>query len=298
MKRYLLSLAILAGAPCAFAQTAAPQSPRDYQEDFYVTPYWTRTPMIEAIGRAELEVAPNRAAFTVTYLETEKDSKDAMTRAVERARLAYDTIKKTAGETARVQSSVSVQPYFEQYRDGDGNVTENTRADKIKGYQARASMSVTVEDVALAGKARAAALALGPEDSSPLNIYLQQTAEMTRAAYEAAVADGAARAKATASASGTTLGRLMTAQEGGGPCLGRWSTVNGRVPGDGYYPAPAPAPMAAMERSQDTVTVSGQMVGGKMVTITQGDIDQLNLPSDTIKQTVSSSVCLIYAAGN
>ena len=82
----------------------------------------------------------------------------------------------------------------------------------------------------------------------------------------------------------------MVVQEGSGPCLGNWSSQSGND--YNYYektyavaapPAPsAPAPVA-----------SG-MVGGQQVTITQADIDALNLPSDDMKQSVSASVCMIY----
>ena len=34
------------------------------------------------------------------------------------------------------------------------------------------------------------------------------------------------------------------------------------------------------------------------VTITQADIDALDLPSDTPRQSISSSVCMIYSVGN
>ncbi len=297
---FALGLVALSALP-AFAQSAPVTSDRDYQEDYYVTPYWTRQPVIEALGRAEMEVAPNRASFSVTYLETDKNANDASKLAVERARLAYDAIKKSSGDKARVQTSVSVQPYYEQYRDDSGNVIQNVRADKIKGYEARAFLNIIVEgDTAIAGKARAAALALGPENSSGLNAYLQASAEMQRAAYEAAVADAAARARASAQASGSTLGRLLVAQEGTGPCLGRWTTNAGRVSGNDYAYAAAPPPspvMASDERRLDTVTLTGGTVGGQAVTITEADIANLNLPSDDVKSVISSSVCLIYAAG-
>ncbi|MEZ5947263.1 MAG: SIMPL domain-containing protein [Hyphomonas sp.] len=291
-----LSLAalLLAATPAAFAQSASPTGGRDYQEDVYVTPYWTRMPVIEAIGRANMQVAPNRASFSVTYLETDKKADEAMKLAVQRGKISYDAIKKIAGDKAIVTSSVSVQPYYEQYRDKDGNKVENDRADKVAGYEARVSLNVLVEDVAIAGKARAGALALGPESSTALSTYLEATTEMNRAAYEAAVKDGAARAKATAEAASTKLGKLLAVQEGGGPCLGRWSTNSGSD--DSYYrdemayaaapPPPPPAPVA-----------SG-MVGRQQVTISQADIDALDLPSDNRKQTISSSVCMIYAAGN
>ncbi len=294
-----LALILLAATPAAFAQSASPTGGHDYQEDVYVTPYWTRMPVIESIGRANMEVEPNRASFSVTYLETDKDADDAMKLAVQRAKLAYETVKKTAGDKAIVQSSVSVDPYYEQYRDRDGNRIENDRADKIIGYEARVTLNVVVEEIAIAGTARASVLALGPETSSPMRTYLEATTEMNRAAYEAAVADATARAKATAEASGTQLGKLMVVQEGNGPCLGRWTTnagvdssyLNRNRSGGDFAPSPEPVAM-------ESVTVSAAKIGRNDVTITQADIDALDLPSDIRKQTISSSVCMIYSTGN
>lgn len=278
---------------CA-ALPAAAQTVPDFQNEAFTTPYWTRVPVIEVLGRANMEVAPNRASFSVTYLETDKDSKKAMQLAVERGRLAYNTIKETAGQSAVVQSSVNVTALYEQYRDKDGNRIDNQRSDKIRAYEARVTLSVIVDDVSKAGAARAGALALGPENSSSLTTYLERTTEMNLAAYEAAVKDGASRARATATASGATLGKLMVVQEGNGPCLGQWSAVAGS---DSDYfrssafasPAPPPAPMAQAER------VASAVVGGREVVITQADIDTLNLPSDDKKQQISSGVCMIYA---
>ncbi|MEH6409490.1 MAG: SIMPL domain-containing protein [Hyphomonas sp.] len=278
----------------AFPQIATSIPSQDYQEDMFVTPYWTRQPVIEAMGRANMEVAPNRANFDVTYLEIDKDANDAMKLAVERGRLAYDTIKAVAGDSAIVQTSVDVRPYYEQYRDKTGNRIENERADKVKGYEARVSVSVEVDDVSLAGKARAGALALGPENASRLNTFLQATTELNRAAYEEAIKDAALRAAASAAASNATLGRLLVVQEGNGPCLGKWSNTPGMV-----SRSPSPAPARDQEEYStsrlQTVTVTASKIGGEEVTITQADIDALNLPSDEPKQTISSSVCTIYA---
>lgn len=272
----------------AFAQGAP-----DFQNEAFTTPYWTRSPVIEVLGRANMEVAPNRASFSVTYLETDKESKKAMQLAVERGRLAYETIKKTAGDTAVIQSSVNVTALYEQYKDKDGNRIENQRSDKIRAYEARVTLSVVVDQVSKAGAARAGALALGPENSSGLSTYLERTTEMNLASYEAAVKDGAARAKATAAASGATLGKLMVVQEGGGPCLGQWSSMAGS---DYDYYRSAPAAMAPPPPPPPPpAPVASGMIDGRQVTITQAEIDSLNLPSDDKKQQISSSVCMIYA---
>jgi uncharacterized protein YggE len=275
-------------AAAAFLPAAAQGAP-DFQDQAFTTPYWTRVPVIEVLGRADMQVAPNRANFSVTYLETDKDSKKAMQLAVERGRLAYETIKKAAGKESVIQSSVNVTALYEQYKDKDGNRIDNERSDKIRAYEARVTLSVTVEDVSKAGTARAGALALGPENSTGLSTYLERTTELNREAYEAAVKDAAARAEATAKASGSKLGKLMVVQEGSGPCLGNWSSMAGSdydYYNKSYAMAPPPAPMA-----------SG-MIDGRQVTITQADIDALNLPSDDKSQPVSASVCMIYQITN
>jgi len=278
------------------AMMASAQSVPDFQNEAFVTPYWTRSPVIEVLGRANMEVTPNRASFSVTYLETDKDSRKAMQLAVERGRLAYETIKKTAGDSAVIQSSVNVTALYEQYKDKDGNRIDNERSDKIRAYEARVTLSVIVDEVAKAGAARAGALALSPENSTGLSTYLERTTEMNLASYEAAVKDGAARARATAAASGATLGNLMVVQEGSGPCLGQWSSMAGSDY-DYYRSAPAamaPAPPPPPPRPS-SVTVTAARIGGQQVTITQADIDSLNLPSDDKSQQISSSVCMIYA---
>ena len=288
-----LACSFFAIAAAGTATLASAQSAPDFQNEAFTTPYWTRSPVVEVLGRANIEVAPNRASFSVTYLETDKDSKKAMQLAVERGRLAYETIKKTAGETAVIQSSVNVTALYEQYKDKDGNRIDNQRSDKIRAYEARVTLSVVVDQVAKAGAARAGALALGPENSSGLSTYLERTTEMNLASYEAAVKDGAARAKATAAASGATLGKLLVVQEGGGPCLGQWSSMAGS---DYDYYRSAPAAMAPPPPPPPPPSpVASGMIDGRQVTITQAEIDSLNLPSDDKKQQISSSVCMIYA---
>ena len=48
---------------------------------------------------------------------------------------------------------------------------------------------------------------------------------------------------------------------------------------------------------RDSVVVTGSKRDGSTVTITQADIDALNLPSDLPPQTMSASVCMVYAVG-
>ena len=175
LKHMLLAATATAlAAPAALAQNGDP----------YVRPYWWDKPVVEGLGRALVEVAPNRARFDLAFVETDAKSDEAMRKAVARSKIAYDALKKVAGDKSRITTSVTVEAYYKQYRDKDGNMQTNYRPDQVDGYQARVTMVVVLTDPALAGRARAAALALGPQDVNPISIYLEQTPELQRRAAE------------------------------------------------------------------------------------------------------------------
>jgi len=276
-------------APAAMAQEAGQ----------YVRPYWWDKPVVEGLGRAMIEVAPNRARFDLAFVETDSKSDEAMKKAVQRSKIAYDAIKKVAGEKARVSTSVNVSAYYKQYKDKDGNIQTNYRADQVDGYEARVTMYVTLTDPALAGKVRAAALALGPQDVNPINIYLEQTPDMQRKALEEASKDARARAQLAATAAGARLGDLLVVQEGNESCIGNWSTSQvARVIGgdNGYYPPPAyaPPPPPPPPPAPPSPAVASGQVGRQTITISEKDLASLDLPSDGSPMTIQSSVCMIY----
>ena len=293
LRHALLASAALAIAAPAFSQI---KEGRDFQEDVYVTPYWTRAPVIEALGRSELEIAPNTATFLVAFLETDRDASVAMTKSVDRAKRAYEAIKRIGGDQTIAESSVEVEAYYEQYKDESGDMIENIRPDKIRGYSARASIEVEVNgDLELAGRVRAAALAAGPEESTALDISTKVSAAAQRAAYKAAVADAAARASESAEAAGTKLGELLVIQEGNGPCLGRWDELAiGRVGSDEY----SEDTTRTRYRQAVAVTAATKRISTSTVPISEAEIDSLDLPSDVRTSTITSSVCLVYAVGD
>lgn len=286
IKKFLLGAACAATlAPAAFAQ----------QADTYVRPYWWDKPVVEGMGRAMVEVAPNRARFDLAFVETDGKSDEAMKKAVARSKIAYDAIKKVAGDKARITTSVNVEAYYKQYRDKDGNLQTNYRPDQVDGYQARVQVFVVLTDTTLAGRARAAALALGPQDMNPVSIYLEQTPEMQRAALDEAAKDARQRAQLVASATGGRLGDILIVQEGTDSCMGNWSSGQvARVLGDGgnyrqpmYSPPPPPPPAMAPP------VASGQ-VGRQTIVVSEKDLVALDLPSDANPQTITASVCVIY----
>ena len=278
--------AVLVLSPAAAAQEAGQ----------YVRPYWWDKPVVEGLGRAIIEVAPNRARFDLAFVETDGKSDEAMKKAVQRSKIAYDAIKKVAGDKARVTTSVNVNAYYKQYRDKDGIVQTNQRADQVDGYEARVSMTVLLTDPALAGRARAAALALGPQDMNPIYIFLEQTTDMQRRALDEAAKDARARAQISATAAGARLGDLLVVQEGSESCMGGWSSgqVARVLGGDGYYPPPAYAPPPPPPPPPAAPPVASGQVGRQQVTISEQDLAALDLPSDSNPQTMQSSVCMIW----
>jgi uncharacterized protein len=266
------------------------------QADTFVRPYWWDKPVVEGLGRASMDVAPNRARFDLAYVETDEQSAEAMKKAVAKAKIAYDAIRKVAGDKARTNTSINVTAFYEQYRDREGNIQTNTREDKVKGYEARVSMNVTLTDPALAGRARAAAMALGPQDAGSISIYLEQTADMQRDIIEEAAKDARARAQATAAAAGGRLGDLLVVQEGAETCMGNWSSSQvARVtnPDSNYRYAPVAA-MAPPPPPPAPAPVAEGMVGSRRVQITERDLAALDLPSDPYPQEISGNVCVIY----
>jgi uncharacterized protein len=279
MRTILLAaaLAMLAGAAQA-------------QDRAFTRPYWLDRGVIEAIGRAQNETAPDRASFSVTFTETAHEAREASANAADRARLAAAAMRQRGGAGVEIRSSVSLTPIYHEYRDSGGQRQSSERADQIDNYAASVVLSVDINDTARAEDVRAAALAVGPEDVGELSYELRQTTEAQRRVYAAAVEDAAARAHAAAGAAGAHLGALLALQDGQGPCMGEWY-----VPQPGYadrrqYAPNAPAP-AQMANEQIVVTGSR----GRQLTLTAQDIERLQLPADPPRIALSAQVCAVYA---
>ena len=68
IRAFLLGTALTAIALPALSQ----ESP-----GIFTKPYWIDRPVIEALGRADLQVRPNRATFSVTYKSVGKTASEA-----------------------------------------------------------------------------------------------------------------------------------------------------------------------------------------------------------------------------
>lgn len=271
-----------------FAGSAVAQE----QSSGFDRPYWLDRSVIEAIGRAELEVMPDRAAFSVTFERTAREAGDASAQAADRGRLAVAAMRQRGGDAVEIRSAVTMQANYEEYRTREGVVEQREGAENIRSYTARVTLQVEVSDVARASSVRAAALAVGPEQAQPLAFSLRLTTEHNRRVFAAAAADAAARARAAAEASATRLGPLLVLQEGQGPCLGAWY---GSRPGS-FAPSPSPPPPRQQGANYDAVAAITDLRGRQMV-VTQEQIDRLDLPADIEPIRLQAMVCAVYGAG-
>lgn len=256
------------------------------QERTFERPYWLDRAVIESIGRASMETQADRASFSVTFVEVAPESRDAMLAASDRARLAAAAIRSRGGEGVQIQSDADIEAIHQEYRMRDGERVASERADQIDNYAVSITLNVTVSNIARAIDVRAAAMAVGPEETSDLQYTLAENAAVRLRTYRAAVEDAAARARSAASASGSTLGRLLVLQEGQGPCLGRWESGSPARVRDNVQGSPA-----AVSSVDNEIVVTASR---RELRLTAEDIARMRLPEDVPPLQLSAQVCAVY----
>lgn len=276
--------AIFAAAVCVCA--AGPAA----GQDIFDRPYWLDRAVVEAHGRAQIVVPADEASFSVTFTAVASDARSALFSASDRARLAVAAIRARGGETTRITSDTEVSAIYREYRNAEGERVSSERFDQIDNYSATIALDVRIFDLRRALDARAAALAVGPEEVGDLQFRLSESAPARLQAYRAAVLDAAARARIAAEGGGALLGRLLVLQEGQGPCLGRGAVATGSRLVRQEFESVSPITTVGAEQIEVAV-------GSRMLRLSAEDIARMQLPSDAEPIEVSASVCAVYAVG-
>jgi uncharacterized protein YggE len=123
-----------------------------------------------------------------------------------------------------------------------------------RGYVARNSLEVRVDEVDRLGEVMDAAVATGATSIHSLRFDLKKRDAMEREALRLAVVDARARAEAVAAGAGTTIGRVVRIEESGAQI----------VP----PPRPMMARMAAEDAQQTTPVAPGELEIRGQVTLT------------------------------
>lgn len=218
--RIALTALMLAGlAGPGLPSTAWGQTPPATIGQPYVpAPWWMRDPVIASIGYVRVELQANRARFSATFQVVDRSVADASSKAVDRVRALSQTLADYGVEKVRVETSLSTQPLYDQYRDENGILRDNTRADRIERYQAQATVSLSVSDVALLERIYATVVASQPNSISQVYFNLEPDNLAKTNLAGAAMRDARTRAEAAARNARATLGSVRVIDPTGRAC--------------------------------------------------------------------------------
>ena len=265
MRRLTLALLFATAAPLTgLPAAAAAQTPPATIGDRYVpAPWWMRDPVIASVGHVRTEVAANRAGFSASFQSVDRTAAEASRKAADQVRALSQALAAYGVDKVRVETTLTTQPLYDQYRDESGVLRDNVRADRIERYQASASVTVTIRDVAVLERVYATVVASQPTSIGQVWFNLEPDNALKTWLQGEAVKDAAARARAAASNAGTSLGGVRVIDPTGRACetdvLAGWpsyssggslaTTVNSRDNVDNYAspvmamsPPPPPAP--------------------------------------------------------
>lgn len=221
MRRLTAALLIAAAALPAAALPAAvaAQTPPATVGDRYVpAPWWMRDPVIASVGYVRAEVPANRAAFGAAFQSIDRSAADASRKAADQIRALSQALAAYGVDVVRVETAITTRPIYDQYRDENGVLRDNVRADRIARYQADATVSVTVRDVAVLERVYATVLASEPTSTSRVSFNLEPDNATKTWLQAEAVKDAARRAREAASNAGAGLGAVRVIDPTGRAC--------------------------------------------------------------------------------
>ena len=290
-----LTLGLLAAAVAAPALAQTP--PATIGDRYIPAPWWMRDPVIASVGNVQVELQANRAFVSASFQSVERSVNDASRAAADQVRALSQALAGYGADKVRVETSVTTRPIYDQYRDSDGVMRDNTRADRIARYQADAAVRVTVRDVALIERVYATIVASRPTSIGQVSFSLDPENSWKANLNAEAMKDARRRAEAAAANAGATLGRVRIIDPSGRVCqtdvLAGWPS----------YAASGPA------TSVDEVVVTGAKAmeranfapppppaapaGGGAPS--EDQIEAARLALQPPLQTLTDSACIIYS---
>jgi len=208
--------ALLFSAIAAPAMAQTP--PATIGQQYVPAPWWMRDPVIASIGYVRVELQANRAGFNATFQVVDRSVAEASRKAADQVRALSQTLAAYGVEKVRVETSLTTQPLYDQYRDENGILRDNTRADRIERYQAQATVSLSVRDTALLERIYATVVASQPNSISQVYFSLEPDNVAKSNLAAAAMRDARTRAEAATQNAGATLGSVRVIDPTGRAC--------------------------------------------------------------------------------
>ena len=286
---------ILAAALLLTAVTTpviAQTPPATIGQQYVPAPWWMRDPVIASIGQVKVEIQANRAGFSASFQSVDRSVAEASRKAADQVRALSQTLAAYGVDKVRVETTIATIPLYEQYRDAEGELRDNERADKIQRYQAVATVSVTVRDVAVLERVYATVVASQPSSTDTVYFSLEPDNAWKANLAAEAMKDARRRALAAAENAGATLGPVRVIDPTGRACqtdvLAGWPSF--RANDD-------------QQTSLEDVVVTGQrrMAGPPPpppapagVAPGEAQIEAARLALQPPLQTLTDSACVVY----
>lgn len=216
--RRLTAVLLIAAAGLPAGLAAAQTPPATIGERYVPAPWWMRDPVIASVGYVRTEVAANRANFGATFQSIDRSAADASRKAADQVRALSQALAAYGVDKVRVETSLTTRPLYDQYRDEQGVLRDNVRSDRIERYQADASVSVTIRDIAVLERVYATVIAAQPTSTSAVSFNLEPDNSTKTWLQGEAVKDAARRAREAASNAGAALGGVRVIDPTGRAC--------------------------------------------------------------------------------
>lgn len=212
MRAIAVAVLIVALPVSAFAQTVI--TPQRFDR----APWWMDQPIIASTGYVKTDILANRASFSASFQVVGKTAPEATRAAADKVRALGQALSSYDPLKVRVQTTFNMRPIYDQYRDKDGNLIANQRADKIDSYEVNANVSVEIRDVSLVEQVYATVLAARPTSTQQVYFSLDPDNATKTELYGKAVADAARRARLSVEATGARLGPVKLIDPTGRAC--------------------------------------------------------------------------------
>jgi len=292
----ILAAGLLIAAPMTAmsAPAMAQTPPATIGQQYVPAPWWMRDPVIASIGQVKVEIQANRAGFSASFQSVDRSVAEASRKAADQVRALSQTLAAYGMDKVRVETTLSTRPLYDQYRDENGNLRDNARADKIERYQADASVSITIRDVAVLERVYATVVASQPSSIGQVYFSLDpENAWKSNLAAEA-MKDARRRAVMAAENAGATLGSVRVIDPTGRACqtdvLAGWPSYQSNDD---------------QQTSVDQIVVTAERMGGPPppapppppvgdAAPSEAQIEAARLALQPPLQTLTDSACVVY----
>ena len=188
--RFALGLMLLA----ATTVPAAAQAP---------APPDMRTPVVITSGEGNVKRAPDRVWVTIAAESRARGPKEAQRATADAMNAVMAKLKGALPQDAIRTTAYDLQPEFDY----------NNGRQTLRGYVARNTIEVRVDDITRAGDVLDMAVGSGATSVSGVRFDIKDREGAEREALRLAVADARARAEAAASGGGVRLGDVIRVEE-------------------------------------------------------------------------------------